>query len=368
MKLSQEKTWKIYYEVARLYHNVLFSTLGRKGIEYLENRKIDLQLAKKYNIGFAPYTPNKQFIYDALVKCMKFDVKDLLETGILNINIEDGLVKDSIGTQRIVMPITEKDNVVSFSARTIFESVEPRYKTVKYNKLGIFNSDIIDQSKTIYICEGVLDTISLIQIGFPAIGILGINMFGKEHCSVFNNFNGNIILTLDNDENNSAQQAIERIGNILLDYGKTNVYIKILDRKYDEKKADVNNLLCKHNIYKAALLFSKMEIRKFIPTISNIKLKKINTTRFNTNSISLFSIVSSLVPNIKQDSPHRAKCICPFHDHNDTSPSFVIFLNQDGEKFKCFGCGRGGDALKFIMDYYNMNINEALVKIQEFKE
>lgn len=367
MKLNQEKVWKIYSETVHLYHNILFSSLGKKGLDYLENRKISIDSIKKYKLGFAPYSTDKKFLYNTLVRSFRFDVKDLLETGLLSIDLDKGAIKDTFGTQRIIMPVIENGNVTTFSARTIIDGVEPRYKTIKYNKLGVFNSDIIDKVKTIYICEGILDTISLNQIGFHSIGILGLNVFGKEHCGILNNFNGNIVLTLDNDENNSAQQAVERIGNILFDCGKINVYVKTLNRENGEKKSDINSLLEKHGVYKSALLFHQMEVRKFIPTLNNLKIKR-SGTYITTDKVSLLSILSNIVPNIIQCGHDRLKCICPFPDHKDTEPSFTVYLSQDGDRYKCYGCSRSGNVLGFIMEYYNLNFKEALLKIKDFKD
>lgn len=49
-------------------------------------------------------------------------------------------------------------------------------------------------------------------------------------------------------------------------------------------------------------------------------------------------------------------CLCPFHeDHN---PS--MFVSPQKQIFKCFVCGAGGDAFKFVMNYHKMTFPEAL--------
>lgn len=61
---------------------------------------------------------------------------------------------------------------------------------------------------------------------------------------------------------------------------------------------------------------------------------------------------------IKQ-SGNYYKCLCPFHD--DTNPSLHIDINKD--IYKCFSCGAGGGTLKFVMEYENIDINNAKNKI-----
>lgn len=47
---------------------------------------------------------------------------------------------------------------------------------------------------------------------------------------------------------------------------------------------------------------------------------------------------------------------CPFH--NEKTPSLVISPAKG--LFKCFGCGKGGNAVTFVMEHENMNYPEAL--------
>lgn len=50
---------------------------------------------------------------------------------------------------------------------------------------------------------------------------------------------------------------------------------------------------------------------------------------------------------------------CPFH--NEKTPSFVV----SGQKqiYTCFGCGASGNAISFVMQYYNLSFNEAVEKL-----
>ena len=39
-------------------------------------------------------------------------------------------------------------------------------------------------------------------------------------------------------------------------------------------------------------------------------------------------------------------CCCPFH--NEKTPSF--YVHEDQKYYHCFGCGKGGDVIKFVME------------------
>lgn len=49
---------------------------------------------------------------------------------------------------------------------------------------------------------------------------------------------------------------------------------------------------------------------------------------------------------------------CPLPGHMERTPSFCV--NQAGQFFKCFGCGRGGDVIKFIMEVESLSYMEAV--------
>ncbi|MDR1951020.1 MAG: hypothetical protein LBP96_02175, partial [Bacteroidales bacterium] len=48
--------------------------------------------------------------------------------------------------------------------------------------------------------------------------------------------------------------------------------------------------------------------------------------------------------------------LCPFH--NEKTPSFNV--NTAKNIFKCFGCGKGGDAITFLMEHEHFSYPEAL--------
>ena len=51
--------------------------------------------------------------------------------------------------------------------------------------------------------------------------------------------------------------------------------------------------------------------------------------------------------------------LCPFH--NEKSPSFSV--NADKQFYHCFGCGAGGDSIKFLMDYEHVEFVNAIEEL-----
>lgn len=48
--------------------------------------------------------------------------------------------------------------------------------------------------------------------------------------------------------------------------------------------------------------------------------------------------------------------LCPFHGEN--TPSFSV--SQEKQIFHCFGCGKGGNALRFLMEIESIHFTEAI--------
>ncbi len=65
-------------------------------------------------------------------------------------------------------------------------------------------------------------------------------------------------------------------------------------------------------------------------------------------------VISDFV-NLKKRGSHLMAC-CPFH--NEKTPSFTV-SPQKGF-FKCFGCGKGGDAITFVREIESLSYPEAL--------
>ena len=73
----------------------------------------------------------------------------------------------------------------------------------------------------------------------------------------------------------------------------------------------------------------------------------------------IVQVVQDVVPLKKAGNSYKG--LCPFH--NEKTPSFHV--NQDKGFFKCFGCGTGGDVVKFVELHEKLAFPEAVRLLAE---
>ena len=69
----------------------------------------------------------------------------------------------------------------------------------------------------------------------------------------------------------------------------------------------------------------------------------------------IVDVIRSYIP-VKKAGGGTWKALCPFH--NEKTPSFTI--SEQRGRYHCFGCGAGGDAFKFIMEWEKVDFPNAI--------
>ena len=73
--------------------------------------------------------------------------------------------------------------------------------------------------------------------------------------------------------------------------------------------------------------------------------------------INIIEIIGAYV-ELKKVGNNYIAC-CPFH--NEKTPSFVV--SEAKGYYHCYGCGVGGDAISFLMEYEKLSFIESVEKI-----
>src|SRR3989344_5857763 len=95
-------------------------------------------------------------------------------------------------------------------------------------------------------------------------------------------------------------------------------------------------------------------------------MDQIEEVRRKTDIVQLISEAVTL-----KKAGRNFKALCPFHE--EKTPSFMV--SPERQMFKCFGCQKGGDAFKFVMERERLDFGEALrlladrggVQLKEFR-
>ncbi|RXJ79775.1 DNA primase [Arcobacter sp. F2176] len=75
------------------------------------------------------------------------------------------------------------------------------------------------------------------------------------------------------------------------------------------------------------------------------------------NNIDIVDTISQFL-QLKKSGANFKAC-CPFH--GESTPSFVV--SPAKQIYHCFGCGAGGDSIKFVMEYEKLSYPEAIEKL-----
>jgi DNA primase len=83
--------------------------------------------------------------------------------------------------------------------RWLDDERKPKYMSPKHSEPHLYNPWFLGPNASIvYICEGELDTLSLITIGRPAVGMAGAGLFDRRWLHLFSHCD--IVLALDGDD------------------------------------------------------------------------------------------------------------------------------------------------------------------------
>lgn len=194
-KIIYKNTLEIFSYDSEVYQWILDNlTLSKRGLDYLKLRGFSEETIKNQKI-FDIENPNTFF--NSLRE--KWDEDRLYKCGLLKM-YQDELTK-CWWRHTIVFPYFNLDNqVIYLQGRFLDDNIDLRWVNLPNVKSSIYNLQILNEcihGEKIYICEGITDTITMLENGYKAVGIMGSNNFKKEYIYHFMNFD--IYVVPDND-------------------------------------------------------------------------------------------------------------------------------------------------------------------------
>ena len=192
---------------ADFYHEYLFTSDAKVGMNLLSKRDITEDIINTYNLGFAP---NK---YDSLYKVLKKDFSDeILEKAGLILKSNNGNGYIDRFRNRVIIPIrNENGETVAFGARAVKDGEAAKYlnssESLIYNKSRILFGmdtalDAIKEQDGVIIMEGYFDVISAQAHGVKnAVGSCGTALT-PEHVKLISRYTKSrrIFLSFDTDK------------------------------------------------------------------------------------------------------------------------------------------------------------------------
>lgn len=197
---SSQDLYKLLAEVS-LYYQKKLKYEGQEAIHYLRGRGLSGDIAKLYQLGFAPEG------WHLLEKAFPRHQRDLIATGML-IKNDDGKIYDRY-RKRIMFPIHDRHGrIIGFGGRVLNADQKPKYlnspETALFQKsrelYGLHQ--ILSQKKAadhIIIVEGYMDVIALAQHGIGnAVATLG-TATSTFHIQLLAKHTQHIIFCFDGD-------------------------------------------------------------------------------------------------------------------------------------------------------------------------
>ena len=235
----RQRLLKLHGEAAQWFHeNLIKREVGKAARGYLRSRGITVEIAKRWQLGYAP---DEWDAFGCWARSRDYDVRDLIASGLVKVKDDS----DSIGSQRsvsaqrtahatasydrfrgrIMFPIcNDIGEVIAFSGR-LLQNEDGAAKYLNSPETALFRKGSVlfglDKSKRALIeadcavvCEGQLDLISLFESGITNVVAPQGTAFTEGQARILKRFVNEVVLCFDADA--AGQKAAERSLDALL--------------------------------------------------------------------------------------------------------------------------------------------------------
>jgi len=201
---------------AQLYREILLSAKGKKGLEYLQERRLSPEIVEKFGLGFAP--DNWNTIEDYLFK-KAFSQEQVKSTGLIKRSDQQNRYYD-LFRNRVIFPIhDQRGEVIGFGGRVLDGSL-PKYLNTpetelfskRKNLYGLYQArQAMRNLNQALVVEGYMDCLKMHQAGIEnTVATLGTAMT-QEQARLLRRFVEEVVLLFDGDDagQREALRAVE---------------------------------------------------------------------------------------------------------------------------------------------------------------
>ncbi|MDI1310928.1 DNA primase [Prosthecobacter sp.] len=301
---------RAHREITEWFHQLLMKhKIAAPARDYLKSRGITAEVAKNWQMGYAP--PHGAFFREWAAQA-KIPESVLVEAGLFVQSDEDSGRRGTYPRfrDRLMFPIrNDHGDVIAFSGRIL----DPEAKTAKY--LNSPETSLFSKSKVLFgfdrskraiskageaiVCEGQIDMIMVYEAGFQNVVAGQGTAFTELHAKLLKRVCNEVVLCYDSD--NAGYKAAERAFQILSPIGLT---VKVASLPQGE---DPDSLLRKEGtealqtVLGDAMDFLEYQIRRLRASAkSDSMVERVRMAEQVASAISIFTGVAQRITAVNK--------------------------------------------------------------------
>ena len=206
-----------------VYSHLLNLCAKEPAIEYLRGRGVCNPEEVVNKMGIRMLDAYEKINNEMLAR---FSHSRLMQAGIMN--ERQNLI---FYNHRLLLPFFCDDEIGYLTARTTEKDCKPKYLNLLDRTIpSFYNVNDSLHNETVFLCEGQTDTLSLVGLGIPAVGIAGASNIDIDTLEILED--KNVIVAFDNDS--AGQKGQKKLLEILQYIAK---YVIL----YPKEEKDIND-------------------------------------------------------------------------------------------------------------------------------
>ncbi len=281
---DSESRYQSIKEISETYNEVFRESLenAEKAITYLESRGFNPEHLKG-KIGYLPHSYKLK------------DKEAARRAGLISIK------GNFLFAGRLVIPISLHGQIVSLYGRALDDDHLPKHiypaSTEPTMPATLWNIDNCKNKGEIWLCESIIDSLTLAQHGYDAVGLFGTQGLTDARVALLKQSKiKKMNLVFDTDKNQSGQKAVVKVGGTLFKNG-FHLSVITLPREDGCKKVDVNSFFQAHSIED----FREIEAKDFFEYV----LDQIPTTGRPEEKYQALQPILTLISSLPQLTWHE---------------------------------------------------------------